>query len=230
MSGGEYSRLTSRPDSVVKDFWRSGLRAWNAASSVFSQAWSSLRIASSFLGSSMASSIETLVEEQLAAALGEVIDVAARREAQRAVHPDGRGVGFLGGGKEPGAGAFRLDGPVELPRDYLPPMIGLHDHQRDERAVEPVGRVGEASHHASIVAGDEELATVQRGLGERLSPPRADQLVRQGGARRDIVELSGSDLHHAVRPPPQKPPPHLCPLPPPPPPSPAGGEDQGEGD
>src|SRR3990172_8299903 len=180
MSGGEYSRLTSRPDSVVKDFWRSGLRAWNAASSVFSQAWSSLRIASSFLGSSMASSIETLVEEQLAAALGEVIDVAARREAQRAVHPDGRGVGFLGGGKEPGAGAFRLDGPVELPRDYLPPMIGLHDHQRDERAVEPVGRVGEASHHASIVAGDEELATVQRGLRARLGPPRPPPLPPAG--------------------------------------------------
>src|ERR1700704_4395172 len=70
-------------------------------------------------GSGEGSRRDALVEEQLADPLGQVVDVAARLKAERAVHLDGHRVGLLGGGKEPRGGRHRLHRLEELARDAL---------------------------------------------------------------------------------------------------------------
>src|SRR6478736_3514682 len=51
---------------------------------------------------------DALVEEQLPHALGQVVDVAARREAERGVHADRGHVGLLGGREEARGGRDHL--------------------------------------------------------------------------------------------------------------------------
>src|SRR6185295_16269644 len=84
-----------------------------------------------------------LVEEQLADPLGQVVDVAARLEAERAVHLDRHHVGLLGGGVQARGGRHRLHRLEELPRDALATEVVPHHHQADEGALEPVDPVGE---------------------------------------------------------------------------------------
>src|SRR6266436_7672351 len=66
---------------------------------------------------------DALVEEQLPHALGQVVDVAARREAERGVHADRGHVGLLGRREEARGRRDHLDRLEELAGDALAPEV-----------------------------------------------------------------------------------------------------------
>src|SRR6266511_1958029 len=104
---------------------------------------------------------DALVEEQLARALGQVVDIAAGRKAQRGVHLDRGGVRLLCGREHARGRGDGLDGLEELARDALAPEVLTDHHERDEGALEPVGAVGEKADHLAAGLGNDEMVPLQ---------------------------------------------------------------------
>src|SRR5262245_16038485 len=73
-------------------------RVSSVSASLSRVVFSDMAVAPPWPASAQGSGRDTLVEQQLADALGQIVDVAARLEAERAVHLDGHRVGLLGGG------------------------------------------------------------------------------------------------------------------------------------
>src|SRR5712692_1302924 len=137
-----------------------------------------------------------LVEEQLTGALGQIVDIAAGREAQRRVHLDRDGIGLLRGGEHARARRYRLDGLEEFARDALAPEVLADYHERDEGALEPVGAVSEEADHLAAGLGDDEMVPLQVGLDERPDALLADHQGGQFGAGRRVGQAGQPDLDH----------------------------------
>ena len=69
---------------------------------------------------------DALVEDELARALGQIVDVSARDEPERRMHPDGHAVRLLGGGKEPRGGGMS-NRKLNLESMTLEDLWSLHE-------------------------------------------------------------------------------------------------------
>src|SRR5215469_12377308 len=137
-----------RPESARLNFT-------NSASASFSS------VVFSDMFPSRAAGRDALVEEELAHALGQVVDVAARREAERGVHPDRGDVRLLGRGEQARVRRHHLYRLEELARDTLAAEILAHHGEGDERALEPVHPVGQEAHDLALGLGHDQVMALE---------------------------------------------------------------------
>src|SRR5512143_360476 len=139
---------------------------------------------------------DALVEEQLPDALRQVVDVAARGEAERGVHADRRDVGLLGGGEQARGLRAHLDRLEELPGDALAPEVLTHHDKAHEGALEPVQPVGDEAHHLAFRLGDDQVVPLHVRADEGGGALLADDLGRERGATHRIRHPRESNLDH----------------------------------
>src|SRR5258706_16272404 len=145
--------------------------------------------------------LEPLVEQQLAIALGQVVDIAGWHEAKGGMHLDRDSVRLLGRGEDARTRRHLAD-PREQGTGHAPSAEVLpHADERDEGALEPVGPIGEHADDLVVGLGDQEMMALDMGANERPGTLGPDHLRRQLHDGAEISGLRMPDLHASSVPP-----------------------------
>src|SRR5262249_59950035 len=109
-------------------------------------------------GTTSCAAVHPFVEEQLAIALRQVVDVTGRYEPERAVHLDRYGVGLFHRREHAWARRAAEDLVEQRAGDAVAADAFGDHHQADECAPEPVGAIGQDADGVALHIGYQQLA------------------------------------------------------------------------